>query len=330
MFFQNQNDRPKTPQNAAFSNNSSLTFCVYKHTVIGVNKEHKRKEIDMRSVQAACIFAIMGVFPFYGALSEETDAKLEKMIREMNNPTVRIVTSDKAQGSGSIIFSGYRSAAKGGSEFLSAETCILTNYHIVKDSLRKSLKGLTNKSIRTHTGISVTVNLFEFGPTTDMISERSFSAALVAIDAKEDLALVCTRDAGVVPYVAALAPRGTKLRRNDSAWAVGSPLGLPPILTEGRFAHTFPRAKAESEAIGTFWGSLATSPIFAGNSGGGLYQYSSLNKRYELVAVTSGFPVSDVGNANYIVVSVTLEMIYRFLKESGYSFIIDAQNGVRE
>ena len=136
-------------------------------------------------------------------------------------------------------------------------------------------------------------------------------AAMVAYDENRDLALLRVTDGAVLPYVALVAPSDVQLQPFRKVWAVGAPLGFGPEVTEGHLSGT-----NEQHDKHAFF--LSSAPIYKGNSGGGLFQWSRERNQFELIAVNDAI----VGGIPHIVLSVSITDIHAFLNEHGFEFIL--------
>ncbi len=136
-------------------------------------------------------------------------------------------------------------------------------------------------------------------------------AALVAYDAERDLALLRVTDGSILPYVAAVAPRDVQLQPFRKVWAIGAPMGFGPEATEGDLSGTHERFE-------THVYNLSSAPIYKGNSGGGLFQWSRERSRFELIGVNDAIG----GGIPHVVLSVSIRDVHDFLKMHGFDVII--------
>lgn len=229
---------------------------------------------------------------------EENSAEIknEEAYNSIIIPTVQI-ECDKETGSGTIIHSKKDSGDK-------FETYVLTAFHVVEDSLMK--KSDSKKEIIVKTFLNsqennkVIADMVEYDPLLDLAllklcSEGEFKCAKIVLPEEFGSIKVFTK-----------------------VYAVGCPLGYPPMPTKGEIS-SISRILYDQK----FW--MVNAPTVFGNSGGGIYDV----KTNELIGVLSR--VSAYNNFINIAVPhmgilVTPESIYSFLSKK-YSFLCNGVEG---
>ena len=138
-------------------------------------------------------------------------------------------------------------------------------------------------------------------PQTIIIKIDGYLAKVVSIDPKVDLALLSVNVSCPCIPLASESPLS-----DTPVVAVGYPLSFPQTTTEGLWQSFLPENVA-----------LSTTPIAFGNSGGGLFHWSWLHMRWELVGVPVGVAGVSLGMFgipvfNYTM-SVPVERVLYFL-----------------
>jgi S1-C subfamily serine protease len=230
--------------------------------------------------------------------------------REMLNTAVRIDTS----GSGTVIYSENHGTEKE----KKYETYILTNYHVIAESIRirEIWSPQKSKKVKRETRSPVTAFWFDYIRCARSVGTRGKIADIVAHDEQRDLALLHLRDyeRGVAP-VAFLLPQDEVPKLGQRVWAVGAGLGFPPFMTSGEMAFS-------EQIINGYRYQLATSPIIFGNSGGALFARSSERQRYEMIGVPSRVSAAGFQAVTHMGWSIPTETVYKFLRENFHGFIV--------
>jgi S1-C subfamily serine protease len=242
--------------------------------------------------------------------------------KEMYYTACRVRT-EKAMGSGIVIFSAFDKSQK-------AHTYILTNHHVISNAIqvKKVWDSALKRKIDKETLRPVEVDFFNYNDYSKSIGSNSYQADIVAYGHYEegiDLALLELRERErKFDYVAKLYPK--KVCKNvymfDRVYAVGAGLGEPVFQTPGEVTN----AAYEIEGkiyIGT------NSPITFGNSGGGLFKFD--NGHYYLIGVPAMVKLQGWADiANHIGFCVPIESIYQFLEENCYEHIWDSKHTIEE
>lgn len=162
---------------------------------------------------------------------------------------------------------------------LSEDGLIITNHHVI-DMENEILDGLAdNTSVATEVRV-----VFEDG--------RMYGAEVIGSDKLTDVGLIKIGAQGLSPIVVG---KSSKLVVGDLAVAIGHPLtlGAEPTVTTGIISALNRRLDVggDLEAPVTLFGLIQTdAPITRGSSGGAL-----LNKRGELIGITTAIATADVG-----------------------------------
>ena len=220
-----------------------------------------------------------------------TDAPIQK-ITEMLYPSV-MVDVGSSQGSGTVIYSGWRDDGE-------AWTMVLTNHHVIKTAVKlvEEFDPKRGEEVKREHRRPVKIRFWSYNQYSSAIGTSGRIAHIVAWDRHRDLALLRVADQEkVYDNVAILWPEDVDgpFVFQDS-WAVGSGLGNPPYPTEGLLSSTTAK---DRDGYSLY---QSSAPIIFGNSGGSLYVYSKLRGNYELIGVPSmvsavgfGQPVSHMG-----------------------------------
>lgn len=232
---------------------------------------------------------------------------LDQMRTDMIAPVVRIVvkTSDGTDtGSGTIIYSGQHGGR--------IETYILTNNHVIDDSVEIEKNKLDGKSIKVN---KIDVDQFVYNSNGLLISTVSKPARVVAFNVDSDLAVVkLVDDVNVLPT--AILTKDDTVGVFDKVYAVGAGLGDPPFPTEGMISLT------DSDVDGHRTIQIS-APIVMGNSGGALFRFEAASGHYELIGVPEAVavvnPFSVDPNMGYAIPAATVRS---FLDDAGLGFIV--------
>ena len=239
------------------------------------------------------VAAALFIAPLTASAADDsrTDAPVQK-ITEMLYPSV-MVDVGGGQGSGTVIYSGWRDDGE-------AWTMILTNHHVINTAVKlvEEFDPKKGEEVKREHRRPVKIRFWSYNQFSSAIGTSGRTAHIVAWDKHRDLALLRVDDKEkAYKNVAILWPENVEgpFVFQDS-WAVGSGLGNPPYPTEGLLSSTTAK---DRDGYSLY---QSSSPIIFGNSGGSLYVYSDLRGNYELIGVPSmvsavgwGNPVSHMG-----------------------------------
>jgi len=250
-----------------------------------------------------CIVLALLCVPLYA----NNGATLENILY----PVVRVTTKQGSMGSGTVIYSKLIDSKKG-----IYESYIVTCHHVISSSIIKGdyYNENTEKYEPFEERTPVLIEFF-FYKNDRIVKVKKVFADIVAYKKKHDLALLRVRTTKKIRFVAKI-PTDKKinsLRILDDIYAVGCPLGMPPIPTKGHITSLSMNIEGE-----TFW--LTSSPIIYGNSGGALF-----TKDFYLIGVTariasyrSGF---SQGAVTHLAFSVPITTLKSWLKSTQYGFV---------
>lgn len=258
-------------------------------------------------------------------MEKENDMETIKDIKQMHGQmlwcTVRIKT-DKASGSGTVIYSGKDKQGV-------YHTYVLTCHHVVSDNIKVDTKfdSRVGMDIKKETRVPAEVEFFYYEKMSICQGvSGSVKADIVAYDVDADIALLeIRRTVQAVEFVAKLFPKSKEAEVHifDPVWACGAALGHEPIATHGII--NFMNEPME-EGI-EYW--MSSAQIIFGNSGGSIYRYSSLRKQYEFIGIParvsismSGFSPDPVTHMGFF---VPITRVYKLIDENFYQFIYDTE-----
>ena len=225
---------------------------------------------------------------------------------EMLDTAIRVNTS----GSGTVLYSKQHDGKW--------ESYILTNYHVIgrQITIREIWDGMKGKKVKRETREPVTAFWFDYIRCSRSVGTRGRIADIVAHDEQRDLALLRLRDTERgVDRIAYLLPEEEYPKLGQTVWAIGAGLGYPPSMTSGEMAFA-------EQVINGYRYQLATAPIIFGNSGGALFSYSDIRKRYEMVGVPSRVSASGFQAVTHMGWSIPTGTVYTFLRDNYHGFIV--------
>ena len=225
---------------------------------------------------------------------------------EMLDTAIRVNTA----GSGTVLYSKQHDDKW--------ESYILTNYHVIgrQITIREIWDGMKGKKVKRETREPVTAFWFDYVRCSRSVGTRGRIADIVAHDEQRDLALLRLRDTERgVDRIAYLLPEEEYPKLGQTVWAIGAGLGYPPSMTSGEMAFA-------EQVINGYRYQLATAPIIFGNSGGALFSYSDIRKRYEMVGVPSRVSASGFQAVTHMGWSIPTETVYTFLRDNYHGFIV--------
>jgi len=263
---------------------------------------------------AAAIFVAAALFfaPVAVEAEEKTDAPVQR-ITQMLYPSVMVDTG-RGQGSGTIIYSGWRDDDE-------AWTMVLTNHHVVKNAIRivEEFDPKQGMEVKREHRRPVKIRFWSYNDFSSAIGTSGRTAHIVAWDKHRDLALLRVEDKEkVYETVAILWPEDVEGPFVfQKAWAVGSGLGNPPYPTEGLLSNTTAK---DTEGYSLY---QASAPIIFGNSGGSLYVYSETRGNYELIGVPSMVSAAGYGSIiSFVAWSRPIGEIRSFLRQADFGWVL--------
>jgi S1-C subfamily serine protease len=233
-------------------------------------------------------------------------------------PTIR-VRSNRAMGSGTIIYCGDREEADEDGEF-GYSTYALTNHHVVDSAItvEKFYDPQAGKHVTRDYRDFVQVEAFAYKNRSTIIGRTTAEAEIVAYLAKRDLALLRFRTNQRFDFVADVLPadQAKDVHIFDKLFLVGCGLGQPPFPTSGMLT-----GKDVQIDNYPYWQTEA--PSIFGNSGGAVFRGATL----EFIGVPSRISVSGgmftrdaITHIGYFCPPAE---VHKFLHEQGYHFIVD-------
>ena len=241
-----------------------------------------------------------------------TDAPVQR-ITEMLYPSV-MVDVGRGQGSGTIIYSGWRDDEE-------AWTMVLTNHHVVKSAIQilSEFDPKRGEEIKREHRRPVKIRFWSYNDHSAAIGTSGRTAHIVGWDKHRDLALLRVEDKEqIYDNVAVMWPEDADGPYVfQKSWAVGSGLGNPPYPTEGLLSNTTAKDK---EGYSLY---QSSAPIIFGNSGGSLYVYSKLRDSYELIGVPSMVSAVGFGSiVSFIAWSRPIDEIRSFIRQADFGWVI--------
>ncbi|MCA8921799.1 MAG: trypsin-like peptidase domain-containing protein, partial [Planctomycetes bacterium] len=219
-----------------------------------------------------------------------TNADVESRYRQLMGPTVRVNALEEV-GSGTVLWTGEREG----------EPCsyVLTAWHVVSDNVGEDGEDQA----------PLEVDFYREGELYQ--TEHGY---VVAQQQELDLALLEVR--GVKhPYLARLATpeQLTALRIFASVYAIGCPLGYPPLPTKGELTSL----SKEMEGVDYM---MINAPTIFGNSGGGIYRDDGHLLIGVLARISAYKNMIDVAVPHMGLV-LPLAKVYTWLDGTDYAFV---------
>jgi S1-C subfamily serine protease len=242
--------------------------------------------------------------------------EIEKIHKQVLWSTVRVHT-DKAYGSGTVIYSGQNKSG----EYV---TYVLTCFHVIAENIKVEEKfdQRVGYDIKKESRIPAEVEFFYYEKLSKCSGiSGSCKADIICYDEDADIALLQLKRTHKVEFIANLYPidKIDEVHVFDKVFACGAALAHEPIATEGiiNFMNEIMENGVE------YW--MSNAQIIFGNSGGSLFRYSEERETYELLGIPariavsmSGFSSTPVTHMGYF---VPIPRIYEFLENNFYTFI---------
>ena len=262
----------------------------------------------------------MGIKMVEEKIVEKPLELVEKRHKEILWTTVRVHT-DKAYGSGTVIYSGKDAKGKW-------HSYIATCQHVVANNIKVETKfdPRVGYDIKKETRIPVEVEFFYY----DKLSicqgvSGSVKADIVAYDVDGDIAILETRRSAPVEWVANLFPKDKieEIHVFDEVWACGAALAHEPIATHGEINFM---NELMDEGV-EYW--MSSAQTIFGNSGGAMFRYSPKRDCYEFIGIPARIGISIAGflpdPITHMGFFVPIPRVYKVLDDNFYQFIYDSK-----
>ena len=262
----------------------------------------------------------MGIKMVEEKIVEKPLELVEKRHKEILWTTVRVHT-DKAYGSGTVIYSGKDAKGKW-------HSYIATCQHVVANNIKVETKfdPRVGYDIKKETRIPVEVEFFYY----DKLSicqgvSGSVKADIVAYDVDGDIAILETRRSAPVEWVANLFPKDKieEIHVFDEVWACGAALAHEPIATRGEINFM---NELMDEGV-EYW--MSSAQTIFGNSGGAMFRYSPKRDCYEFIGIPARIGISIAGflpdPITHMGFFVPIPRVYKVLDDNFYQFIYDSK-----
>jgi len=259
---------------------------------------------NLKYFTAAIVFLFTTVIASYAISAPSPE--IIKMNEEMLETVVQI-RSDKARGSGTVIYSGVKD--------FKAATYVLTNNHVIDNAfVKRTYKDKDGKDVEVLDKKRVQVVFYTYNNYSTSTGETIMEADIVARDETRDLALLKLVDTERAATNVAKIDLG-EIYMGETVYAVGSGDGEPPFMTQGLLGYM-------NKVFDGFEYVMATAPITWGNSGGALFH--KVDNSYKLIGVPARttivggrFVVPHMGYA------IKMQTVVDFLKETGNEGILE-------
>lgn len=233
-------------------------------------------------------------------------------------PTIR-VKSDKAVGSGTIIYSSEREEPDEDGE-MGFSTYALTNFHVVDDLVRveKKFDPLLGKYVTRDYRERAQIESFAYKNRSTITSRVTAEAEIMAYNEKRDLALLRLVTNQAFAHVADILPfdEAKGVHIFDKLYVVGCGLGQPPFPTSGMLT-----GKDQIIDYNPYW--QTSAPSIFGNSGGAVF----LGRTLQFMGVPSRISTSGGMFGRDAITHIGFfcppTEIHKFLKDQGFNFLVD-------
>lgn len=242
---------------------------------------------------------------------------LEESHNSFIYPVVR-VTTDRAAGSGTVLYSKLADCGKAFS------TYILTNYHVIDDaiSIGEEWNSSLKKMVKLEKRAIVYVEIFQYRDISTPIGTLKVEADVVVYNKQEDMALLKLRSESAVTHVAKLRSKDKTddFFVLDDSIAVGCSLAFPPLPTTGVITR-------KNFNIDSYPFHMSSAQIIYGNSGGAMFHTES----GELIGIPSLVPVVGWGTPiTHMGLFIPIARVYKWMEEEKYDFIFDATKNEKD
>lgn len=234
-----------------------------------------------------------------------------KKLHEKMLYTVARVSTDKAGGSGTLIYS--QPDPKDPKKYINL---VLTNEHVVDAAIttKKAWDSILKRQREKEILEPVKVEMFNYVDVSRMDSAQAFRGLIVAYDKAEDMAIVKLDTPKPLPYIAKMIPRKEidKLKLFHPIYAVGCTFLHDPFCNHGYITY-YPEIIEQRE----YW--MGSANISFGNSGGGVFTAD----KHELIGIPSRVTVAGFQVVNWMGYFITPERLYKFFEDQELKFIYD-------
>jgi hypothetical protein len=243
------------------------------------------------------------------------DAGIKMIHEKCIYPVVRIRT-DKAGGSGTIIYS----KLKEGAEEEEYQSFVLTNHHVIEDAIttKEEWDSVFKKNMRKEFLTPVSVEIFDY-IRSEVNSANMHHADIIAYDKSHDLAILKLDSPKKINFVAELIPRKEikNLYLVEDCICVGCSLLHDPLPSIGKITYL-------KEIIDNKLYLLSSTDGYMGNSGGALY----IADGHKLIGVPSRISARQLGFGidiiTWMLFSAHPKRIYEFFDEQEMMFLYDS------
>lgn len=279
----------------------------------------------MRSLRVvAALLVLLVAVPLCPGGEKKVASKKEAVLKEgptfkekheqMLYTVVRVRTK-RAAGSGTVVWSGVEKGKK------VHHTYILTNHHVIAGAItvKKVWDAQAGRDIKKESRSTVIVEFFKYNNYSKNVGVHAVQADILTYDARGDMALLETREKeSPANFVATLFPvsKLSEVKIYDELHAVGASLGHPPISTKGMLNFM----DDEIDDL-NYW--MSSAQIIFGNSGGAMFRWSDIRRRYEWLGIPSRISMqgwsTPITHMGYF---IPIPRVKAFLESNRYRFII--------
>jgi S1-C subfamily serine protease len=244
--------------------------------------------------------------PTNSTAADLVDQKLQKVLY----PVVRVLNGSGG-GSGTVVYSEDR---EGKGEF---QNFVLTNHHVVDNLIHveKVWDNLTRSYKFVEKNDLAEVELFAYANGGATVTKTAVKADVVAYVATEDIALLKLRHTFKIEFTARILPPGKNLRLFQEIYAVGCPLLVDPMFTQGEVTDI-------ENLIDNVAYTGGTANIIWGNSGGAVM--SQFGDEWYFCGIPSrGYGAQNGQFVTYLGYYIPPSRIQLFITSQKLDFLVD-------